>query len=317
MVKPSCDSTNLSTELLLTSSTSPSTADGAEIVLPALRFSPDRPDSAVHADRWPLIATQRFGPRPFIRHICHLLDIVDRHTGLSARLSIMSAAATAETISAKAVGALAPAADAIAPSTDLVPLESIRRSTEATSSAQNVAPADGPAPDAIDTTETPGQPSGASDAAEFFADAPEVPVKSQDAIEKGPEPPAKEADDAIGPAQDHINSGATAEPGAPPVCNITLLLTTGSRHPYRIDAKYLSRRNVTMSDETEHGHPDPCSISIYTLKELILRDWRSDWEAKPASPSSIRLIHFGKLLDDKEQLKSMSRHAATSPEQTD
>lgn len=215
----------------------------------------------------------------------------------------MSAAA-AETASTKAADALAPTADAIALSTDSVPLESIRRSTEATSSAQNVAPADGPAPDAIDTTETPAQPSAASGPSEFFADAPEVPAKTQDAIDKGPEPPAKEADDAIGPAQEHINSGASAEPGAPPVCNITLLLTSGSRHPYRIDAKYLSRRNVAMPDETEHGHPDPCSISIYTLKELILRDWRSDWEAKPASPSSIRLIHFGKLLDDKEQLKS-------------
>ena len=59
-----------------------------------------------------------------------------------------------------------------------------------------------------------------------------------------------------------------------------------------------------VPEETGSGHPDPFSISVYTLKELILREWRSDWEAKPASPSSIRLIHFGKLLDDKEQLKS-------------
>ena len=59
-----------------------------------------------------------------------------------------------------------------------------------------------------------------------------------------------------------------------------------------------------MPDKDDNGNPDPFSISIYTLKELILREWRSDWEAKPASPSSIRLIHFGKLLDDKEQLKS-------------
>ncbi|KAK2932466.1 UBL3-like, ubiquitin domain [Fusarium oxysporum f. sp. vasinfectum] len=70
-----------------------------------------------------------------------------------------------------------------------------------------------------------------------------------------------------------------------------------------IDAKYLSRRSVDIPDQTESGLPDPFSISVYTLKELILREWRSDWEAKPASPSSIRLIHFGKLLDDKEQLK--------------
>ncbi|TQV96121.1 hypothetical protein V2A60_003433 [Cordyceps javanica] len=215
----------------------------------------------------------------------------------------MSAAAAAETTPIKAAGALAPAAPVIAQSADSVPLESIRRSTEATSSAQNVPPADGPAPDAIDTTKTPGQPPAASATVGSSSHAPEVPAKSGDVIEKGPEPPAKEADDAIGPAQEHINSGTSAEPGAPPVCNITLLLTSGSRHPYRIDAKYLSRRNVAMPEQTEHDHPDPFSISIYTLKELILREWRSDWETKPASPSSIRLIHFGKLLDDKEPLR--------------
>lgn len=122
--------------------------------------------------------------------------------------------------------------------------------------------------------------------------------------ESVPPPPTKQDSNlGIGPAVDDIRevSGGSSDG---PVCTITLLLTSGSRHPYKIDAKYLSRRNVDIPDQTEDGLPDPFSISIYTLKELILREWRSDWEAKPASPSSIRLIHFGKLLDDKEQLKS-------------
>ena len=134
----------------------------------------------------------------------------------------------------------------------------------------------------------------------------ETPAVGKDAA---PEPPSKEKDaddDAIGPAQDEIKAVPSDGINSAPVCNITLLLTSGSRHPYRIDAKYLNRRNVSVPDETEAGHPDPFSISIYTLKELILREWRADWESKPASPSSIRLIHFGKLLDDKEQLKSRS-----------
>jgi hypothetical protein len=121
----------------------------------------------------------------------------------------------------------------------------------------------------------------------------------------GPPPPLKERSDsgmAIGPAQDDINVIASNGSDGP-VCNITLLLTTGSRHPYKLDGKYLSRRNVKIPEQTETGQPDPFSISIYTLKELILREWRSDWETKPASPSSIRLIHFGKLLDDKEPLR--------------
>lgn len=63
---------------------------------------------------------------------------------------------------------------------------------------------------------------------------------------------------------------------------------------------------MAVPETTEAGHKDPFSISVYTLKELILREWREEWNDKPASPSSIRLIHFGKLLDDKEQLKSES-----------
>ncbi|TFB03511.1 hypothetical protein CCMA1212_004550 [Trichoderma ghanense] len=131
-----------------------------------------------------------------------------------------------------------------------------------------------------------------------------VPIDVPPKEEKSKEEKQEESAMAIGPADEEIKpAGSGADSG--PVCNITLLLASGSRHPYKIDAKYLSKRHVAMPDEDENGKPDPFSISIYTLKELILREWRSDWEAKPASPTSIRLIHFGKLLDDKEQLKSM------------
>jgi hypothetical protein len=90
---------------------------------------------------------------------------------------------------------------------------------------------------------------------------------------------------------------------ANPVCIITLLLTSGARHPYKLDEKYLTKRKIEVPGVTESGKKDPFSISVYTLKELILREWREEWEAQPSSPSSIRLIHFGRLLDDKTPLK--------------
>jgi hypothetical protein len=108
---------------------------------------------------------------------------------------------------------------------------------------------------------------------------------------------------SIGPSDPP--AGAADANQEPLVCTITLLLPTGARHPYRLDEKYLAKRNVEVPDVTESGKKDPFSISIYKLKELILREWRDEWEGKPASPSSIRLIFFGKMLDDKEQLKSM------------
>ncbi|PYH49630.1 uncharacterized protein BP01DRAFT_2388 [Aspergillus saccharolyticus JOP 1030-1] len=77
---------------------------------------------------------------------------------------------------------------------------------------------------------------------------------------------------------------------------ITLLLITGSRHPFKIDATYLKKQAVNVENY------DPFAMSVYTLKELIWREWRQDWETRPSSPSSIRLISFGKLLDDKSPL---------------
>lgn len=141
-----------------------------------------------------------------------------------------------------------------------------------------------------------------SDAA---ATAQETSSKGQEKTE--PSPPAekqREGDSlSIEPSDLTPPTGSGGSPDSP-VCSITLLLPTGAKHPYKIDEKYLSKRNVEIPDVTETGVKDPFSISIYKLKELILREWREEWESKPASPSSIRLIHFGKLLDDKEQLKS-------------
>ncbi|QSZ30187.1 hypothetical protein DSL72_004707 [Monilinia vaccinii-corymbosi] len=109
--------------------------------------------------------------------------------------------------------------------------------------------------------------------------------------------------DAIGPSAVSHSLPAPSTVDAGPSLNITLLLTSGARHPYKIDEKYLTKRAVAVPGVTENGKKDPLSISVYTLKELILREWREEWEAKPSSPSSIRLIFFGRLLDDKSALR--------------
>ncbi|KAH7080221.1 ubiquitin-related domain-containing protein [Paraphoma chrysanthemicola] len=101
--------------------------------------------------------------------------------------------------------------------------------------------------------------------------------------------------EAIGPSTD--TPAANPDNTNGPVVVIMLLLTTGARHPYKIDEKYLKKRSVVVEGM------DPYNISVYTLKELIWRDWREEWEPRPTSPSSIRLIHFGRMLDDKSPLK--------------
>ena len=122
---------------------------------------------------------------------------------------------------------------------------------------------------------------------------------------------------AIGPATDKPSPMPKIPEAIGPQLIITLLLHTGARHPYRIDERYLKKRNVNVADN------NPVNMSVYTLKELIWRDWRegqycstlsadmhvpfltpfTEWEPRPSSPSSIRLIHYGKMLDDKSHLK--------------
>ncbi|TRX97559.1 hypothetical protein FHL15_001314 [Xylaria flabelliformis] len=121
------------------------------------------------------------------------------------------------------------------------------------------------------------------------AEAPSSPPRHN-----GPASPEHE-DLTIDPVDSQSNNGALT-------VNIMLQLTNGARHPFRIDEKYLTKRNVTVTGKTEDGNMDPASITVYTLKELILRDWRREWEEPPREPSSIRLIHFGKLLEDRNQL---------------
>jgi hypothetical protein len=63
-------------------------------------------------------------------------------------------------------------------------------------------------------------------------------------------------------------SGKEVEDAGPSLA-ITLLLTTGSRHPFTIDGKYLRKQSVNVEND------DPFAMSVYTLKELIWREWRS------------------------------------------
>jgi len=116
-----------------------------------------------------------------------------------------------------------------------------------------------------------------------------------------PAPMTRKQTEALGPATE----GAIGSPTSTgSILSINLMLTTGQRHPYRIDEKYLKSRNTeaTSSD----GTFDPLALSGYKLKELIWTDWRSEWEPRPTAPGSIRLIILGKMVDDKKMLSGMS-----------
>ncbi|KAG0157741.1 hypothetical protein PDIDSM_4926 [Penicillium digitatum] len=137
--------------------------------------------------------------------------------------------------------------------------------------------------------------------------APAVALAQQHAP---PSMDTKEPKAAPESSAEHSDDGSRKEveeeADAGPSLVITLLLTTGSRHPFTIDGNYLRKRSVNVENF------DPFLMSVYTLKELIWREWRSDWESRPLSPSSIRLISFGKLLDDNSPV-SDSRFSKEHP----
>ncbi|KAJ5152157.1 hypothetical protein N7492_010452 [Penicillium capsulatum] len=80
------------------------------------------------------------------------------------------------------------------------------------------------------------------------------------------EEPKPSAEVSSEPSED-VSGKETDDAG--PSLHITLLLTTGSRHPFTIDGKYLRKRSVNVEKY------DPFGMSVYTLKELIWREWRS------------------------------------------
>lgn len=111
-----------------------------------------------------------------------------------------------------------------------------------------------------------------------------------------------------------------------PTLSISLMLQSGARHPYKIDEKYLRSRKVEVGSATSASNAgessgvtsdfDPREISCYKLKELIWTDWRQEWEPRPASPSAIRLIVLGRMLEDKAALKGRHFICSTLEEHT-
>lgn len=110
-------------------------------------------------------------------------------------------------------------------------------------------------------------------------DAQQLPLllgaaKAPVSTDAGADPPV------IGPATDKPLP-ASSQPTTGPQLILTLLLHTGARHLFMINDKYLRKRNITVMDN------NPINLSVYTLKELIWRDWR---DGKPISALVIALL---------------------------
>lgn len=128
-------------------------------------------------------------------------------------------------------------------------------------------------PDAVTAAGSESQQVKSLASPEFLNFDPQVPASTDNASAEVQSSATRltrtETAPAIGPATDKptLLVENTTEG---PVLFITLLLaSTGARHPYKLDGKYLKKRSVDVEGD------NPINMSLYKLKELILRDWRN------------------------------------------
>ena len=85
--------------------------------------------------------------------------------------------------------------------------------------------------------------------------------------------PETEEQKVATPAPELSSDASVKEPEqSGPSLTIVLLLITGTRYPFKIDANYLRKRDISVDNY------DPFSMSVYTLKELIWRAWQDGKE---------------------------------------
>lgn len=77
--------------------------------------------------------------------------------------------------------------------------------------------------------------------------------------------------------------------------HITLLLVSGLRVPLTVDTDFISSHELPSDP--------PHSLLIGSVKSALFTDWKEEWGIAPVSPTNIRFIHYGKVLDDSQTLQ--------------
>jgi Ubiquitin-2 like Rad60 SUMO-like len=182
--------------------------------------------------------------------------------------------------------------------TELSNPQSQERSAEASSNEP-------PVP-AKDTARTGQSSSSSNPAALTMTDT--SPEGSGKGKERASIPPALEMAEASNSGRQDDNFDYVPKSPLPTdslACRIALLhAQLSSRWTFKIDEKYLDKRGVEIPVTPADGRKDPLNLTVRTLKELILREWKTEWQTPPSSIQYIRLIYYGKFLQDDQTLSS-------------
>jgi hypothetical protein len=148
-----------------------------------------------------------------------------------------------------------------------IPTSTLEVGASAITTSSVTAPQDTPATDLPDTRTT--------DQADSTAPAPPQSTTTE-AAPATILPSERDEQKVAATAAPDLSSEASKEPEeSGPSLTIVLLLITGTRHPFKIDANYLRKREVSVENN------DPFSMSVYTLKELIWRAWQEGMRRVP------------------------------------
>lgn len=142
-----------------------------------------------------------------------------------------------------------------------------------------------------------------------------IPDKSAEPTQSRPGASSEEERKPNAPAPSSLendtsnNPDSTKETDVPPSLEespisipVTILLQSGARHQFSIDRKYLERHNV-KGEMMKENLVNPFDMTVWQLKECVWKDWKEEWDQRPASALFIKLIQFGAYMNDSSALR--------------
>ncbi|KAH8585767.1 hypothetical protein B0O99DRAFT_646231 [Bisporella sp. PMI_857] len=93
----------------------------------------------------------------------------------------------------------------------------------------------------------------------------------------------------------HVSSAGLSTKDPKSTILISLITVAGERCVVRIEAKHLPRYDTKDVDALD--------IPAELLKEILWSRWQKDWGSQPSDPSRIKLVHFGRTIDNFTPLK--------------
>jgi hypothetical protein len=93
----------------------------------------------------------------------------------------------------------------------------------------------------------------------------------------------------------HMSSTSLSTKVPKSTISISLIIVSGERYVVRIETEHLPRHDTKDLDAFD--------IPAESLKAILWSRWQRDWGLRPPDPSRIKLVHFGRTINDSTVLR--------------